>query len=258
MRLSHRLIPSGRMPPRAALCLLLMFAAPLSLADMVMPEPPPELNESLLHYRTKEQRLHQTHRGLLPGEPKNYQHIVQQAHQSRREQERGGVSGDLGSGVKRYRFKYKHGASVVLPLGGKAVVRFFDYNGKAWNVEDYEFESQGFNGQLSALPSEMVITPASGSGVSELLVRLEGHPETLVLNVRSMRVVNDQQIQVRTALHTVEIPSYQDLSDYIRPDVYHPASLNPMAKEVDFSDVSQDAIAESLVRAIENERQQGR
>lgn len=210
-----------------------------SNAAIVMPEPPPELSDTLLDYRTKVQ-LNDTKAqgsdGLVYNLNTNEVKIV---------------SGDLESGIKRFYTNYNPGSGIILPQFGSAVLRFFDINERPWDIQSFNFQNQGFEAQVSALASELVITQTSGASASQLKVQLEGLITPLVFKVQATRLVNESNNLVRTTLNSIKLNYYKDLKDYVKPKIHTFSVPNPLAQKIDYSEVNQDKLLENLIKAVE-------
>lgn len=207
-------------------------------AAITMPEPPPELSDSLKDFRTKEQinlQRAQDSTGLL--------YSVQN-------QELKVVSGDIESGVQRYDLRYRPLSIVIVPQFGQAIMRFYDVNGKPWDIRDFEFQNQGFEAQKSAIASELMIKQTLGASSSKLVVRLAQLQMPLVFNIRASKVVNEANKLVLTTISAVNLDVYKDLGEYVMPDIYQFAKVNPLASKIDYSHVNQDELVKNLIDAV--------
>lgn len=225
------------------MCLIILISTQATLSPIVygaitMPEPPPELSDSLKDFRTKEQinlQRAQDSTGLL--------YSVQN-------QELKVVSGDIESGVQRYDLKYRPLSIIIVPQFGQAIMRFYDVNGKPWDIRDFEFQNQGFVAQKSAIASELMIKQDLGASSSKLCVRLAQLQMPLVFNVRASKVVNEVNKLVLTTISSVNLDVYKDLGEYVMPNIYQFAKVNPLASKIDYSHVNQDELVKNLVDAV--------
>lgn len=203
-------------------------------ADVVAPQAPPELSDTLTDFRTKEQLTEQVYiEGKV--DPQNSIEVPT-------------VPGDLEARVMRLSAAYQAQYEVAVPRHGVSILRFYDLNGFPLEVVSTRVENQGFLAEVSASPSELVIRQFQGASTTLLQVRLKGINRNFVFTLKPLVLVN-QQRSVRTLITAMTVNYYIEGTNYVAPVPYQFGKPNPQAQAINFDQVNQEKLESDLVEA---------
>ena len=203
-------------------------------ADVVAPQAPPELSDTLTDFRTKEQLSEQVY---IEGksDPQNSLNIPT-------------VPGDLEAKVMRMSATYLPQYEVAVPRHGVSILRFYDLNGYPMEIVSTRLENQGFLVEVTASPSELMIRQFQGAATTLLQVRLKGINKSFIFTLKPLVLVN-QQSSVRTLLTAMTVNYYVEGANYIQPQPYKFGQPNPQAQALNFDKVQQGQLERDLVSA---------
>lgn len=204
-------------------------------ADVIAPQAPPELSDTLTDFRTKEQLSESTYiEGKV--DPQNSLDVPV-------------IPGDKESKVLRMSANYQAQYEIAVPRYGASIVRFYDLRGTPMEIISTRLENQGFLAEVTASPSELLIRQFQGASTTLLQVKLKNIPESLVFVLKPLILVN-QQSSVRTLLTSMTVNYFVDGVEYIPPKKQNFALPNPNAKRLDFSNVDKEILEKDLLEAI--------
>ncbi|SPT71572.1 Protein of uncharacterised function (DUF3625) [Anaerobiospirillum thomasii] len=214
-----------------------MLIAP-ALADIVSPQAPPELGDTLTDFRTKEQL--------------EERHIIEfgadNAVDLKVEDPLLTKSDEL-VGLLRISSPYLAGQSITVPQYGSALMRFYDMYGNPWDIARIELENQGYIAKVTAAPSELLVNRLQGAANTKMTVHLSGLMQPLIFNLNSLSLLkNDKTLKV--VLNSIKV-NY--VSDRVRPytvDKVEFSKTNPFAPKVDYSSVDFKSVRDNLVQAL--------
>ncbi len=219
---------------------LIALYSSAAMATMTMPAPPPDLPTTLKEYRTQEQinekRVVTNDKDVTPQEPVDVPSAPF-------------VPGDDSAGVVRTSGLYVPGQIIAIPADGAGIIRFYDLQGIPWDIADTRIENQGFNAEVTALASELLITQQQGAATSTLAVYLDNYPDPLIFTLRSVRMENNG-IKVNTVLNAVKAKGYRTNEFYYFPEIHQIPKTNPAAESYRFEDVDQSKIERLLINAV--------
>lgn len=203
-------------------------------ADVVAPQAPPELSDTLTDYRTKEQLNEQVY---IEGkaDPQNSISVPT-------------VPGDLEAKVMRLSATYQSQYEIAVPRHGISILRFYDLNGYPMEVVSTKLENQGFLAEVTASPSELMIRQFQGASTTLLRVRLKGINKNFIFTLKPLVLVN-QQSTVRTLITSMTVNYYVEGTGYHDPIPYKFGKPNPDAKALNFSNVDGHQLEGELLAA---------
>lgn len=211
------------------------------LAAMTMPAPPPELPDTLLSFRTREQ---QQELEIIEAE----QQAVDQVEEVEDELPLS-VPGDEATGVLRSSLLYVPGQAVGVPDYGSAIMRFYDLQGVPWDIDTVKVEHQGFMAEITASPSELLIRQQPGAATGTLAVNLAGYASPLVFTLRPVAMENRGR-RITTSLNFVKVQSYLNAEGYVFPTILKVPEPMPGASPMIFDDLDHEELASILIEAV--------
>ena len=203
-------------------------------ADVVAPQAPPELSDTLTDFRTKEQLTQQTY---IAGRMELQNSLEVPT-----------VPGDFEAKVMRMSASYLPHYEIAVPRNGVSIIRFYDLNGYPMEIVSTKLENQGFIAEVTAAPSELLIRQFQGAATSLLQVRLKGVRNSFVFALKPLYLVN-QQNSVRTLLTSMTVNYYVEGTNYLAPTPYQFDQPNPQAKVMNFEGVEPERLLQDLLQA---------
>lgn len=190
------------------LCALLAYLnSHVAFAEVVAPQAPPELSDTLIDFRTKEQL---TEKLYIEGkvDEQNSLHVPT-------------VASDLKARVMRMSGMYQAHYEIAVPRYGVSVVRFYDLDGKPVDIRSVQLDRKGYIAEKTAAPYELTLRQLQGANTSLLQVKFKKYQALVVLKLRPMVLVNQQQ-PVRTLITSLTLNFKADNSH----NVFAPYKLN--------------------------------
>lgn len=212
---------------------LSLFLSP-AYADVIAPQAPPELSDTLIDFRTKEQLSEKVYiEGKV--DPQNSLNIPT-------------VPGDLEAKVMRMSATYQAQYEIAVPRHGISIIRFYDLNGYPMDIVSTKLENQGFLAETTASPSELAVRQFQGASTTLMQVRLKGINNNFIFTLKPLTLVN-QQSSVRTLITSMTVNYYVEGTNFIQPVPYKFGQPNPEAKTINYDSVNQDKLEQSLLKA---------
>ena len=204
-------------------------------ADVIAPQAPPELSDTLKDFRTKEQKSEKIY---IEGrnDPQNSVEVPT-------------VPGDAESKVMRMSATYQAQYEVAVPRHGVSIIRFYDLNGYPMDIVSSRVENQGFIAETTAAPSELMVRQFQGASATLLQVRLKGINQSFLFTLKPLTVIN-QQSSVRTLITSMTVNYYVDGNTFIQPEPYRFGKPNPAARAINYDKVSQDRLEVDMLEAV--------
>lgn len=203
-------------------------------ADVIAPQAPPELSDTLIDFRTKEQLSEKVYiEGKI--DPQNSLSIPS-------------VPGDVEAKVMRMSATYQAQYEIAVPRHGISIIRFYDLNGYPMDIVSTKLENQGFLAETTAAPSELNVRQFQGASTTLMQVRLKGINKSFIFTLKPLSIVN-QQSSVRTLITSMTVNYYVDGTNFIQPIPYKFGMPNPEAKTINYDAVNQDELEQSLLKA---------
>ncbi|MBO8416070.1 MAG: hypothetical protein IAB19_06805 [Proteobacteria bacterium] len=219
--------------------LLLLAAAPLcAWAAFAPPAPPPELDDDLTSFQTREQKAY--HDFIQSGAGGSLIEVTSPA-----------AAGDAAAGVVRLSFNYSGGLTVFVPRYGQTLLRFVDGAGQGLEVQNFVLHSGAFAPELSAAPFELVLRPGRGGAAgSTLAVNLTQSRTPLVFKLVLKAAANDQRA-VQSMLYTIRLPQL-NAEQILSSEPYPFLQLHPEDKLPDFKiEVSFAQLEDLMLKSLQ-------
>ncbi|MGN0901864.1 MAG: DotH/IcmK family type IV secretion protein [Succinivibrio sp.] len=207
---------------------------------ITMPAPPPELPDTLINFRTKEQLNEDKTRDNDVLKPLSERLNIDSAPF---------VPGDDVAGIARLSFVYTPDVTIGIPASGMSIVRFYDLKGAPWEIVSVKTENQGFSAEKSASSSELVIKQHSGAAGTTMVVFLQDKNVPLVFHLSSVNLKRDD-VDINTIINTCTVKSYNGLTDYMAPAVNKVPAPNPDAQTIKLKTEGSFEIEQILTDAV--------
>lgn len=203
-------------------------------ADVIAPQAPPELADTLTDFRTKEQLSEKVYiEGKV--DPHNSLNVP-------------AVPGDIEARVMRMSANYQAQYEVAVPRNGSSIIRFYDLNGYPMQISSTRVENQGFLAETTAAPSELLVRQLQGAATSLMMVRLKGIDQNFIFTLKPLIMVN-QKSPVRTMITTMTVNYYVEGVGFIKPEPYKFSKPNQAASTINFDSVNQRLLEEDMIGA---------
>ena len=204
-------------------------------ADVIAPQAPPELSDTLTDFRTKKQLSEKVYiEGKV--DPQNTLNVP-------------AVPGDIEAKVMRLSSLYQAQYEIGVPRHGVSIVRFYDLNGYPMDIVSIRLENQGFLAETTAAPSELMIRQFQGASTTLMQVRLKGINNNFIFTLKPLAIVN-QQSTVRTLINTITVNYYVDGTNFIQPVPYKFGQPNPAAQPINYDAVNHEQLEQDMLKAM--------
>lgn len=195
-----------------------MYAAPV-LADVTAPQAPPELSDTLIDFRTKEQLTEQIYIEGKVDEQNSLQVPT--------------VTSDLKAKVMRLSNMYQSQYEVAVPRYGMSVVRFYDLEGLPVEISSLSLDTSGYIAEKTAAPYELILRQFQGAETTLLRVSFKKYRTPALLTLKPMILVNQHQ-PVRTLITSLTL-NYNNEHERERVLPYRFKAALPMAPKSESS-----------------------
>lgn len=172
-----------------AAAMLGLYTTP-SWADVTAPQAPPELSDTLIDFRTKEQLTEQIYIEGKVDEQNSLQVPT--------------VTSDLKAKVMRLSNMYQSHYEVSVPRYGMSVVRFYDLEGRPVEIAALSLDTSGYIAEKTAAPYELILRQFQGAETTLLRVRFKKYRTPALLTLKPMILVNQHQ-PVRTLITSLTL-----------------------------------------------------
>ncbi len=211
-----------------------------SYANIVAPEPPPELFDTLKDYKTALQ------------EKEQYQSLE---HKERTEDFKIGklpaVPGDVQAGVIRLGGVYEPNCVIGVPSYGISILRIYDLDGNGFEIERFQSENPAFAVDSTATSYELLIKQNPGALVGKLKVILKGRSKPLIFRLKPVNL-EQEGVLVKTILNSIKMGDLIRQGEIFKPNLENIPKPNPLDKQKYVNYEDHDKIEKNLVKAIEN------
>lgn len=222
--------------------MLLALTSP-AIADVIAPQAPPELSDTLTDFRTKEQLTEQLYIEGKVDEQNSLQVPT--------------VSSDLKSLVMRLSGMYQAHYEIVVPRYGVSVVRFYDLEGSPVEIASLKLDQGGYIAEKTAVPYELILRQFQGAEDTLLKVNFKKYRVPAILKLRPVVLVNQQQ-PVRTLINVLtlnynaessrqKVYPYKFQASRVLPS--QNASNAPIITKVDMSEQELNALEQNLLQS---------
>ncbi len=205
----QRKLAAGRLRPRFlpgwrffSFCLVLLLSLwqGVVLAAFAPPAPPPELDETLTDFQTRQQL--EAERFLQSGQGGELLELPGPA-----------AAGDEAAGVVRLTFDYTGDLTLFVPRHGRTYLKIIDGAGMPLEIQSFRQNGQAFIPELTASLSELMLRQYQGASSAQLVLKVKESPEPLLFRLHSKAAANARRA-VTTFIYTIRVRKLNALESF--------------------------------------------